>query len=103
MRERGGSDVLRAREDPGSRGREASKHSPEVGIPQVRRSQEPSDGDRTPSWERLRSGAREKERWTQEVSPRTTTTPVVLKASADHTVVESRRREDRTAFSERQW
>ena len=40
---------------------------------------------------------------TREVLPRTTTTLVVLKASVDHTVVESRRQEDRTAFSRRQW
>ena len=37
---------------------------------------------------------------TREVLPRTTTTTVVLKASADHTVVESSRREDR-AVSDR--
>ena len=36
---------------------------------------------------------------TQEVLPRTTTTPVVF---ADQAVMESRKREDRTAFSERQ-
>ena len=42
MREREGSDVLGAREDPGRRGRDASKHSTEVGIPQERRSQEVS-------------------------------------------------------------
>ena len=40
---------------------------------------------------------------TREVLPRTATTLVVLEASTDHAVVESRRREDRTAFSERQW
>ena len=39
---------------------------------------------------------------TRVVLPRTTTTSVVLNASADYAVVESRRREDRTAFSERQ-
>ena len=56
-----------------------------------------------------RAAVRERERkrdGTQEVLPRTTTAPVVLKASADHTVAEFRRREeqtDRTAFSERQW
>ena len=42
MREREGSDVLGAREDPGRRGREASKHSAEVEIPKERRSQEVS-------------------------------------------------------------
>ena len=38
---------------------------------------------------------------TREVLPRTTTTLVVLEASTDHAVPESRRRDDRTAFSER--
>ena len=62
MREREGSDVLGALEDPSSRGKDASKRSAEVGIPQershmrsysiqqnvdaaVRLSQEPSDED----------------------------------------------------------
>ena len=40
---------------------------------------------------------------TREVLPRTTTTPEALKASADHTVVEFRRRADRTASREIQW
>ena len=54
----------------------------------VRLSQEPSQ-------------QREREREVgHEVLPRTTTTSVVL-ASADHAVVESRRREDMTVFSER--
>ena len=44
------------------------------------------------AWRRPRSSAREKERdGTQEVLPRTTTTLVVLKASVDHAVAESRR------------
>ena len=125
-REREGSDVLGAREDRGKGGREASKHSAKVGRPQRRRSQEVSqylaesrcrsealtgalghqcwlnstacvNGHRTAVQERKRDG-------TREILPRTTTTPVVLKASADHAVAESRRRgENRTAFSERQW
>ena len=62
MREREGFDVLGAREDPSTRGSEASKLSAQVGIPQkrshrrshsiqqkvgaaVRLSQEPSDED----------------------------------------------------------
>ena len=86
MREREGSDVLGAREDPGRRGREASKHSAEVGIPQgrdahrrshsiqqkvgaaVRLSQEPSDEDHVAEFNCMRGwpprrSAREKERW----------------------------------------
>ena len=56
-----------------------------------------------------RAAVQEKERWDTggltANNDRTVTEyhTVVLKASADHAVVESRRREDRTAFSERQW
>ena len=72
--------VLGAREDPGRRGREVSKQSAEVGIPQERRSQEVSQFSaesrgreglagalagriQMHAWGRLRSSAREKERW----------------------------------------
>ena len=73
----------------------------------VRLSQEPSDEDELAEYRCMRGDARtavqERSRdGTQEVLPRTAT-PVVLKASADHAVVEFCRREDRTAFSERQW
>ena len=104
------------------RAREALKHSAEVdasqeretrrsrsiqqtdGIPQVRPSQAHPDEDKIAEVKCMRRDARaavqerEREIVTQEVLPRTTTTPVVLKASADHAVVESRRREDRTGF-----
>ena len=58
------------------RDQEVSRHSAEVGIPQVRRSQEPSDEDEYPQ----NSGACVDG---HRAALRTTTTPVVLKASAD--------------------
>ena len=74
----------------------------------VRLSQEPSDEDHVENSGACvtdhRAAVQERKRdRTRDVSPRTTTTLVVLNASADHTVVESRIREDRTACSERQW
>ena len=88
--------------------RKVSQHSAEVGIPQVRRSQEPSGEDLQAEVGCMRGDAcaavqERKKGGTREVLPQTTTTLVVLQASTVHTVVESRRREDRTAFSERQW
>ena len=55
----------------------------------------------TPAQQCKRERERERD-GTQEVFPRTTSAPVVLNASTDHTMVESHRREDRTAFIERQ-
>ena len=122
MREREGSDALGAREDRGKGGEDASKHSAEVDASQDEEVSQYSEESRRRSealtgalGRRLvlaefncmrgwppRSSARERSDGTREVLPRTTTTPVVLKASGDHAVVQSRRREDRTAFSERQ-
>ena len=82
MREREGSDVLGAREDRGNWGREASKHSSEVGFPQERDKEvsqysaeadasrdkdvsRPSAEDRTAEFRCMREDARaaERERW----------------------------------------
>ena len=115
MREREGSDVLGAREDRGKGGREASKHSAEVGIPRRRRSQEVSwcsaeSRRRSEALTRAlgrrpvlaefncmrgwppRNSARERTRgWDTRG----------LTANNDHTGSGPRRREDRTAFCER--
>ena len=81
--------------------KQVSQHSAEVCLPQVRRSQDPSDEDELAEFRCMRGDARaavqeRKRDGTQEVLPRTTTTPVVLKASAGHTAVESRKREEQT-------
>ena len=97
MREREGSDVLGAREDRGKGSRDASKHPAEVDASQVRQgglaafSRRPVMAEfRCMRGWPPRSSAREREREMGH-TPRTTTAPVVLKASADHTVAESRR------------
>ena len=103
--------VLGAREDPGRRGRNfrsilqksvyrnrdahRMSHSFLQKVGAVRVSQEPSQAEFRCMRVDACAAVQERRRdGTREVLPRTTTTLVVLKAPADHTPVESRRRED---------